>query len=732
MFNYHHFDTAEGDGVSPFAWYHGGVTGMLAGLPVESIQVDQPVAHSDLALLMPYQNGRLYASWQFNVDLFQQQTIVGLQEDFVYLISQMVALPESPLGALLRGRKLQLSKLVITATFAAGVLEEVLGYWLRALRIPLAPEISNYAAVTEALLDASGPVVNNAGGATLIVVRLEDWCGADLAVPATGGKKAQDVLKLKVAEFRAALEAAVGSVPQTYIVALAPAATAPGRPELARVLRNERTGLIEALASMASVHVVDGDAVTGRYAVDEVEDQNALELAHMPYTRSYMAALGTDLARQLYAMKYSPPKVIVVDCDNTLWAGVCGEIPPSELVIHKGHLALQSALVQAAERGILICLVSKNLEEDVLRVFRERPDMSLRLENVTAMRVNWDSKSENLASLAEELDVGLNTFAVLDDSDVEIEEIRARCPSVTALRVPAEGEAIERFVAHLWLLDARRTTEEDRNRRAYYRENRSRSELRASAPSFDEFLSSLELVVSMTAVEEGELDRLSQLTVRTTQFTLLSAPMRQAELRAFIARSDSVALTIRVRDRFGDYGVVGLILAEPEGPTLSVETFLMSCRVLGRRVELQVLEALGSSARQRGCRSVKFKYKMAPRSAPMHEFLRRLGLAEESSGGYLVCRVAVDDIGLAIARACASSPIGQGLAAATFEVAAPAASAPPGVSGAVLEAAATRLSCAQGVVDEVWPRAAAGHKTHPSADDTVVEVVRAIWQEVLG
>ena len=280
------------------------------------------------------------------------------------------------------------------------------------------------------------------------------------------------------------------------------------------------------------------------------------------------------------------------------------------------------------DSGVLLCLCSKNNEADVAEVFA-RPDMVLRDEHIVASRINWKPKSRNLRSLAQELNLGLDSFLFLDDSAVECAEVEAGCPEVMVAQLPADEASIEPFLQHHWAFDRTAVTEEDRRRTQMYRQEAERARSLQKAPSLQEFLEKLELVVTIAELEDSDLERAAQLTNRTNQFNLTTVRRTPGEITSFLAGGGEARI-VRVRDRFGDYGVVGLLLFEAQ-KAVRVDTFLLSCRVLGRGVEYEVTRALGRLAAARGRSHLEFPFRRTKKNSPALEFLEALP-AERDAG----------------------------------------------------------------------------------------------------
>jgi FkbH-like protein len=269
---------------------------------------------------------------------------------------------------------------------------------------------------------------------------------------------------------------------------------------------------------------------------------------------------------------------------------------------------------------MLLCLCSKNHEADVLGVFARHPDMPLRLEHVAAWRINWNAKSENIKELADELGLDLTSFVFVDDSGFECAEVTANCPGVLALHLPAP-ERIPSFLAHVWAFDRLDPTAEDASRTETYRQNRLRAGERERAASLEAFLSHLELEVTIAQAAATQWPRVAQLIQRTNQFNVTTLRRTEAEVRQLCDTGRMECLVVAVSDRFGDYGLVGVVLYEVGPESILIDTFLVSCRALGRKVEHAVLARLAEIARHHRRDRIDIPFVPSARNRPAREFL---------------------------------------------------------------------------------------------------------------
>ena len=514
-------------------------------------------------------------------------------------------------------------RVVIASSSTAQPLATTMKVWGRAFSWELDCEFAGFNQIAQTLLASHSQFAANEAGVNVILVDPSDRV-FDSAEHASGA----------VEELLGALETWQSKQPQgaqTLVGTLPPLVSA-----FATLDRNEYEHLRHVwrtrLERMPDVQVFDFAAVVEQVGVAAARSSEGEVLSRMPYSPALYQALGIALVRQILARRRSPAKVIAVDCDDTLWGGVLGEVGLDGIKLGsdgagRGFQLFQRRLKQLKERGMLLVVVSKNEEDDVLRVFQNHPEMVLRADDIAAWRVNWKHKSENLQELAEELNLGIDSFVFLDDDAAVRTEVSMRLPGVHVVPLPEDSARYCETLERLWLFDGAQATEADQKRTRMMQEESQRQRTRKTAVSLDDYLASLELEVDIREPDQTEWARVAQLTQRTNQFNL-SLKRRTLEEMKALAVSYSVRI-LKARDRFGDYGLVGAcVFHKAESAASEVDTLLMSCRVLGRGVEDAFLHAIAAAAAAQGATRLVAPFVAGPRNQLAKDFLVRTGFQE--------------------------------------------------------------------------------------------------------
>jgi FkbH-like protein len=508
-------------------------------------------------------------------------------------------------------------RIAIASTFTAEPIRAGLAFWLEEINLRAVIDFAPYNQVFQQLLDPGSLLAMNRNGVNVVLLRFEDWLRFYRDSPSC--RSHEEFLEQNTDHLIDAVKTATTRSAMPLIVALCPDSPATlANPDIHPMLARLKERMTTTLEDLAGLCLIRPDDFC-LYPVDVYHDPQRDRLGHVPYTPLFYAALATMLARKLNALVSIPHKVIVLDCDNTLWKGVIAEEGINGITIPPAWKQLQQYMVELAHNGFLLCLCSKNDQADVLEVLKQHPDMILRQDHLISWRINWQPKSENIRALAQELNLGQDSFVFLDDNPVECAEVRAACPDVLTLQLPIEGD-MGRFLRHIWAFDRHRVTFEDRQRTAMYKQEADRNRFQKQALTIEEFLKGLDLRVEILEALPLHLSRIAQLTQRTNQFNFTTIRRTDREIQQLF-ESGLECRVVEVSDRFGDYGLVGVMIFAEQDDAIEIDTFLLSCRVLGRGVEHQMLKELGKIAQQRTLCYVKATVLTTRKNQPARDFL---------------------------------------------------------------------------------------------------------------
>lgn len=363
---------------------------------------------------------------------------------------------------------------------------------------------------------------------------------------------------------------------------------------LKRRITQTNLELESAVLKLEDVYVYDFDGFCSLIGQKEMLDNKMYYLAGCAMSLAASKRLAGEYMRYILPMLSMNKKCLVLDLDNTLWGGIAAEDGLEGVcldVTGKGrcYYDFQQEVLNLYRRGIFIAAASRNNPEDALEIINKHPHMLLREKHFAAMRINWADKAANLKEIASELNIGTDSLVFFDDNPVERELIKSILPEVTVVDVPADAAAYGDTLRTLPLFEMLQITEEDRRRNEMAAQNRERAYYLTQAGNLKDFLTGLAMVMEVVPANDFMLPRVSQLTLKTNQFNMTTRRYLLSQLRQMTEDGNYCILCCSVTDRFGDNGITGCCIARPEEDTAWLDTFLLSCRVLGRDVEYAFL-----------------------------------------------------------------------------------------------------------------------------------------------
>jgi len=395
-------------------------------------------------------------------------------------------------------------------------------------------------------------------------------------------------------------------------------------------------------AAQTGVYILDYDALIARHGRQHWHDERKWLTVRLPIAARNLHHMVGEWMRFLRPLTGKVAKALVVDLDNTLWGGVIGEDGMNGIGLGAEYpgaafQSLQRALVDLHRRGILLALCSKNNPEDALEALEKHPGMILRPTDFAAMRLNWTDKAQNLREIAQELNIGVDALAFLDDNPIERQQVRSALPEVFVLELPSDPMEFARAVRDCPVFERLRVSTEDRQRGAMYRAQHERERLEQAITTREDFYRSLEQEAEISPLTRTNLARVAQLTSKTNQFNLTTRRYSEQQIAELADTPGWHCFSLRVRDRFGDNGLVGVAITHHQGDTSEIDTFLLSCRVIGRTVETAFLSFLAGHARAQGVRRLQGWFLPTRKNAPARDFYPAQGFipAQENGDGTL-------------------------------------------------------------------------------------------------
>lgn len=405
----------------------------------------------------------------------------------------------------------------------------------------------------------------------------------------------------------------------------------------AEAVRRINRGLIEAAKQYRGVYLLDYDALVARHGRDRWGDERKWLTARLPIASANLPHLAAEWLRFLHPLTGKAAKCVAVDLDNTLWGGVIGEDGMNGIKLGPEYPGaafqqVQRALLDLKKRGILLAVCSKNNPADAMEALSGHGGMILQPRDFAALRINWNPKAQSLREIAAELNIGLDSVAFLDDNPVERQHVREQAPEAIVIDLPQDSMAFARVIRECPWFERLSLSQEDRQRGEYYAVQRERAELERSVSSKEDFYRSLEQVCEISTVNAGTLARVAQLTQKTNQFNLTTKRYAEQEIAAMGNGSGWRVWSLNVKDRYADNGLVGVAISKLEDGVCEIDTFLMSCRVIGRTVETALLAKVAADARDRGARVLRGRFMPTRKNAPAADFYKDHGFVESEEG----------------------------------------------------------------------------------------------------
>jgi FkbH-like protein len=405
---------------------------------------------------------------------------------------------------------------------------------------------------------------------------------------------------------------------------------------LKEMVQDLNARLSEAFRSDPSIFLFDFDSFVSRYGEINVLDYRQFLVGDIKVSLSYIPYLAEELMGYIKAKLGVNRKCIVLDLDNTLWGGILGEdgFDRIDLSLKPPGMAFvefQRLLLALYQRGIILAINSRNNEDETLRTIREHPYMVLREDNFATMKINWNDKISNMKEIADELNIGLDSIVYFDDDPINRELMSKALPQVMTVSLPEDPSLYASTLMNMNDFNTLTMTDEDRKRGEMYKQEQKRIELKKSASNLEEFLMQLGIKVIIKRANDFTIPRIAQLILKTNQFNLTTYRYQEEDVRSFAQNQDILIGCIQTKDKFGDNGITGVYIVKKNtaDKEWTIDTFLLSCRVLGRGIEDAMMGYILNQAREEGVANVRAQYIPTKKNKPCEQLLPNFGFKKE-------------------------------------------------------------------------------------------------------
>lgn len=540
-------------------------------------------------------------------------------------------------------------KLAILRSFTVEPIVPLLRAEAFSCGIDLEVHVGDFNAYVQEILDSQSSLYRFAPDAVVLAVSTDQaapelWRDFTNLSPETAQQAAERAIKSYeqwIGAFRKHSQAAliVHSLerPSTPSLGVLDSQSESGQSGLIRRINRE---ILRIAAEFHVVYCLDYDALVARHGSEHWHDERKWLIARLPIAAGCLLPMAREWMR--FIVPLSGPltgrtvKVLAVDLDNTLWGGVIGEDGMAGIKVGPEYpgaafQALQRALLDLSRKGILLAVCSKNNLDDAMEALEKHPGMLVRARHFAALRINWTDKAQNLREIAEELNVGIDAVAFLDDNPFEREQVRAALPEVTIVDLPKNPLDYAIAIRNCAALERLTLSAEDQKRTKMYAAQKQRAGAEQNFQSKEDFYRFLEQEAEIESVSDVTLARVAQLTQKTNQFNLTTRRYTEAQIAEMAKQPDWHIFSIKVRDRFGDHGLVGVAIVHDHGDRCEVDTFLLSCRVIGRTIETALLAHLAESAVQHGCKHLEGWFLPTRKNAPARDFYQQHGFEHQET-----------------------------------------------------------------------------------------------------
>jgi len=404
---------------------------------------------------------------------------------------------------------------------------------------------------------------------------------------------------------------------------------------LQKMINTLNNNLQDYIQNLDSVYLFDMNGFISRHGENNVFDPKQFLFGDIKISLDFIPYLVNDLMGYVIATLGMSKRCIVLDLDNTLWGGIVGEDEFDGIKLGsdpsgKSFVEFQKYLLGLHNRGILLAINSKNNFDDAIKVIEEHPDMILKKEHFASIKINWNDKVSNIKEISDELNFGLENFVFFDDDPLNREFMKSSLPQVLTVDLPADPSKYVRTIQEMNEFNLLKITDEDNQRGVMYSQQRDRKTLEKSSDNLEDFLKNMDLKITIKKADSFTIPRISQLILKTNQFNLTTKRYSLEEIQKMSQNDHMLIGCVQVEDKFGDNGITAAFIVEKNGAKEWIlDTFLLSCRVMGRQIEKSILGYIIKIAKQNNVNKIIANFIPTKKNQPIENFLPNCGFKKE-------------------------------------------------------------------------------------------------------
>ncbi len=536
-------------------------------------------------------------------------------------------------------------KVAILSSFTLNGLDEILHVKCSELGVRYSSYVGGYNQYNQELLDTQSKYYQFSPDLTFLIIDVRNLLGENFYFPYNmSDDQRKSLVKEKTAHIKNLIQCFEKNLNSKLIISnfnipfYSPNSIIENKSNFGfhEMIEELNKSLRDIAKTHPSIYVYDFNQFISKHGEKNIFDYRQFYVGDIQISLNFMPHFGYDLMSYIKPISGTNRKCIVLDLDNTLWGGVVGEdgfdgIKLGHSSNGKAFVDFQKELLSLWNQGIILAINSKNNLDDALQVIKEHPDMILREKNFANIKINWNDKAENLKQIADEINIGLDSIVFFDDDKLNRERIKQEFPEVLTIELPDDPSQFSSILKDLNDFSVLQRTDEDIKRGQMYAQQRERKDLEKSISNLNDFLEKLDITVKMKKSTDFLIPRISQLTLKTNQFNLTTKRYQEEEIRNFTNNEKFLVGCAQVLDKFGDNGITGVYIIDKKESIWFIDTFLLSCRVMGRGVENAILSQILVDAKNNEVKEIHAEFIPTQKNKPAENFLSDFGFKKEGS-----------------------------------------------------------------------------------------------------